>query len=131
MKKGVLLLAFLLVVIMAATAADSNLYVKTLYIEKVYQHELGYKIEYRRTNSIYLAVAYFPIEWFSGAAATAQVIYTQDPAVPYVNVYWEDAQFSHLRLYVHPNFNHMSWGSLRGEQDLEEKFAVDEPQLLF
>ncbi len=131
MKKGALLLAILLGVVVAATAAESSLYVKTLYIEKVYQHELGYKIEYRRTNAIYLAVAYFPLEWFSGAGRKAQLIYTRDRSVPYVNIYWEDGQFSHLRLYVHPSFEHMSWGTLRGEEGLEAKFDLEEPQLLF
>lgn len=132
MKKAILLLVVLVAGLVAATAAESDLYVRTLYIEKVFQHELGYKIEYRRTSSIYLAEAYFPIEWFSGAAAQAQVIYTEDASVPYVNIYWEGTEFSHLRLYVHPNFNHLSWGTLRNEENLEEKFNVgDELNILF
>ena len=116
---------------MFAAAAESEFYVKTLYIEKVYPHELGYKIEYRRSNSFYLATTYLPLEWFGRPDSPAKLVYANDSSVPFVNIYWRNGEFDHLVLYVHSSYNDLSWGSIEKSEETAARFEVDEPDFQF
>lgn len=132
MKRIALVLLVLIACTLALGAQESALYVKTLYIEQVYPHELGYKIDYRRSNSMMLASTYLPIEWFEGGPdSIAKVVYANDNSVPFLNVYWREGEFDHLVLYVHSSYNHLSWGSLPKTEDVASRFDVDEPEFVF
>jgi hypothetical protein len=130
-KRIALVLLILIGLAMFASAAESDFYVKTLYIEKVYPHELGYKIEYRRANSIYLADAYLPIGWFGRPDSPGRLIYADDKAVPFINVYWKDGEFHHFVLVVNSNYQDLSWGSLERTEAVAARFDVDEPEFVF
>jgi len=113
------------------SAVESDYYVKTLYIEKIFPHELGYKIEYRRSNSIYLAEAYLPLSWFGRPDSPARLVYANDNSVPFVNVYWKNGEFHHLVLFVHVSFRHLSWGTLAKTEEIANEFDIDEPVFVF
>ena len=127
MKRVALVLLLLIGVSMFVAAAESEFYVKTLYIEKVYPHELGYKIEYRRSNSMYLAEAYLPLEWFGRPDSPAKLVYANDRSVPFINVYWRNGEFDHLVLFVHSSYGDLSWGSLERPGETAAGFCLDEP----
>ena len=131
MKKIALLLLLMIGFTLILSAAESDFYVKTLYIEKVYPHALGYKIEYRDPNSMYLGAAYLPLEWFGRPDSPARLVYARDTSVPFVNVYWKNGEFHHLVLFVHESLQHISWGSLAQTAGVADRFDIDEPGFVF
>lgn len=116
---------------LVASAIESEMYVQTLYIERVYPHQLGYKIEYRLPTSMFMASAYLPFEWFGGSGSKARLVYASDRAVPFANVYWRNGEFSHVLLVVHPSYQHVSWGTLADSESLRSRFSIDEPDFQF
>ncbi len=107
---------------------DVDLQVMTVYVQMVYPHSQGYKVIYNRTD-LYPGEVYLPGRWFTNAASTGEILYTSHPTAPYMNVFYENGEFSHVRLYVQENRAHRSWGALRGGQDLSEEFATDTLQI--
>lgn len=131
MKKLILLIViFMLIASIGAFAAEtSNYYVKTIPIIRVYDHTLGYKVIYMKSN-FDLHVIYLPKEWFKVAAETgedpkAELATGMDSSYPYFSVFWKDGGFSHIRLYLHNNLMHQSWGDIDPSIDLTEKFKVE------
>ena len=136
MKKIALVLLVLFAATMAvsaqdATANESEYYVTTLYIEKVYATTLGYRIDYRRPSSLLLATSYFPLDWFGTPDSVGKIVYGVDNSLPYVNVYWIGNEVDYFVLYVHRNINDLSWGSLPNDEGLEQAFDVASPQFDF
>lgn len=131
MKRIALVLLLMIGFTLFLSAAESEYYVKTLYIQKVYSHSLGYKIEYRRSNSMYLAQAYLPLEWFGSPDSPAKLVYANDNSVPFINIYWKNGVFDHLVLFVHQSFQHLSWGTLQQTEDIAARFDLDEPEFVF
>lgn len=111
------------------TEEDSpELYAMTVYLTNIYRHSGGFKIDY--TNSeLYLQEAYLPARWFTAAAGKGELVYSEARSVPYMTVYYENGEFSHLRLYVSNNPYHTSWAQLPSGLDLSEEFSIEEPQL--
>lgn len=131
MKKVLLVLVlFALIGAGTAFAQDSSLYVRTIYITKVYPHNLGYKVIYS-TGTFEQEEAYIPLEWFKSTNGKGMIIYGDDPGYPYMSVYWENGEFSHVKLYVNKSINHVSWGSLNTDVDLTEEFNVESLELKF
>ncbi|MFP4376890.1 MAG: hypothetical protein ACLFP4_07580 [Spirochaetales bacterium] len=131
MKKLALALVLLLSATVFISARESDLYVKTLYIERVYVTTLGYRIDYRTESSLVLRSSYLPLAWFGGPGAQARLASIEDSTVPYVQVFWDETDFSHLVLYVHRNPDHQSWGNLQLTPAIEAAFRVDEPTFRF
>jgi hypothetical protein len=130
-KKIALALILLFVATVFVSARESDLYVKTLYIERVYVTTLGYRIDYRTESSLVLRSSYLPLEWFGGPGAQARLATIEDSTVPYVQVFWDETEFSHFVLYVHRNPEHLSWGNLQMTPAIESAFEVDEPTFRF
>lgn len=131
MKKVALVLLLVIAAATVATAQEARLYVKTLYIEKIYPHELGYKIEYRRPNALYLAEAYLPLKWFSGPDSIAKLVYENNQTVPFLNIYFDGTTIDHMTLFVHPSYHDLSWGRLPPSADVADRFNIDEPEFTF
>ena len=131
MKKLALVLVLVCAISLYAAAQEPSIYVTTLYIERVFPTTLGYRIDYRRQNSLMLATSYLPIGWFGGPTALARVVYAEDTAVPFINIFFRDAEISHMVLYVHRDIRHLSWGTLRSTEGLAERFAIDRPQFQY
>lgn len=131
MKKVALILVLVIAVSMFAAAQDSDLYVATLYVEKVYPTTLGYRIDYRRQSSLLLATSYLPLDWFGGPEAIGKLVYADDTSVPFVYVYYRGGEIDHFVLYVDRNINALSWGSLPTVEGLEARFDLESPEFHF
>jgi hypothetical protein len=106
----ILLLVTVLGGLAAAQESESHMYARTVFIERIYPSTDGYRIDYRRSNSIYMASAYIPIDWFGGPGADARLVFSDDRAAPFMTVYWLDGEFHHLVLVVRRERGHISWG---------------------
>ncbi len=102
----------------------------TIPILKVYPHRLGYKVVYNRTD-LYPTVAYLPGRWFTAAAGKGEIMYSEHPSVPYMTIIWQNNEFDHVRLVVHTDRTHRSWGALPSDADLREEFQVETLDLQF
>jgi hypothetical protein len=108
----------------------SNLYVKSFPIAVVNVAREGYRIVYMKGDMTY-HVFYCPIDWFTqGAAGKGEVLYGSGAAFPYFSVFWEDGQFSHIKLYLHSNRTHISWRDLP-PGDYSGSFNVEAPDISF
>jgi hypothetical protein len=130
-RKLALVLVLGCLVSMAAIAQEPRIYVQTLYVERVYPTTLGYRIDYRLPSSLMLASAYLPLDWFGRPESIARIVYQQDRSVPFINIFWEDGEISHIVLYVHRDYNHISWGSLQLTEDLRARFNLERPTFRF
>lgn len=112
-------LFFVLVLGVVALAAfgqivDSEYFVRTIYLNEVLTHQAGFKVNYTAADYSRVEV-YIPNDWFSTAGGKAEIIYTPSESAPYMNVYYLNGEFSHVRLYVKQDRNHLSWGRLEAE----------------
>ena len=131
MKKTIIILLVLcgLALGLYAENIESTLYYKSYPISLVTPSTDGYRIIYMKSNLQY-HVFYAPMEWFLGSANKGEVLYGNGKIYPYFTVYWEDGQFSHIKLYLHSNKHHTSWGDMP-QGDYSDKFDVSEPMLEF
>lgn len=108
--KRILLILLLLTAGTALFAAESDFFVKTVPITKVYLYNEGFRILYLKSD-LEFGVIYVPIEWFSTSAdSKAEVVYDSNPSFPYFSIFWEEGEFHHIRLYLEKNKNAQSWG---------------------
>jgi hypothetical protein len=110
--------------------ARSEFFAKTFYILKIAPHNLGYRVNYLTTGG-QSAVTYLPIEWFTAAAGKAELIESNGAEVPYMTIFWKNGEFSHLRLFVVPNYGDPSWAAFPSGVNPEEEFAIDTLALHF
>jgi len=108
-----------------AEVTDSDYYPKTMSINRIYPHELGYRVDYIKANRT-LGTFYAPNDWFRKAAGYGEIVYGQGAQYPYVTFYYKDGKIHHFRLYVVNNFSDMSWGVLRKDNDYTDKFNISE-----
>ncbi|MFO8043854.1 MAG: hypothetical protein R6U25_11665, partial [Alkalispirochaeta sp.] len=99
---------------------DVDMQVMTVYVQTIYQYSQGYHVIYNRTD-LYPGEVYLPSRWFTNAAGKGEILYTAHPSAPYMNVFYENGEFSHVRLYAPENRAHRSWGAPRSGQDLSEE----------
>lgn len=126
MKKLVLIL-----VLMASTTfglvaetVTSPLYYQVLRIAKIYPMSGGYRVLYYTPVGT-VHNLYIPLSWFSGANSKAVIITGNDPAYPYLAVYWKNDKFDFVKLYVQSNPSDPSWGMLPPGFDVKGKFPTD------
>lgn len=130
-KQLVIVIAVLLLTLftLSAVADESEFFFKSLPITRVYAHRDGYRIIYRRTN-MELADMYVPVKWFqyepgAGSRGKGDLVMEEDPAFPYFSIFWKNGEFSHVRLYLRKDKNHMSWGIMRNPEAYADRFDVE------
>jgi hypothetical protein len=115
----------ILILLFCATAifaADSDYFVKTVPIIKVYLHKLGFRVVYWKSDLTF-GTFHVPIEWFgSSADSKAEAVYGSDRSYPYFSIFWKEGEFDHIRFYLIQNKNHESWGDLPNTAELNSKF---------
>ncbi len=88
---------------------DSNMYVRTLYIEEVNMTRFGYRIVYRQ-GSGRLATTLLPLTWFTGAGSKGKVNFIENnDAVPFLESVFIDNEFSHVNLYLPAETHHQAY----------------------
>lgn len=103
---------------------EVDVQVVTVYVQQVYPHPQGYKVIYTRSD-LYPAEVYLPGRWFQAAGGKGQIIETSHPSAPYMEIYYENDEFSLVRLFVQESRAHPTWGALPGNQDLTEEFSTE------
>jgi hypothetical protein len=134
MKKLGAVLAIMFVMVSAKVCADeSPYYARSFLIEKIYPHTLGWKVLYITSRMSY-ATTYLPLKWFSqsatknGVQAKGEIIRGNQPAYPYMIVFWNEGKFSHVRLFLKEDMRDISYGMINPNQDTAP-FNVEEPAL--
>ena len=118
-----LFIALMSVVVAPLFAERPQSYVKTVFIERIHTHSLGYRVDYNRSN-FRLGQVYIPYRWFT-PGGQAEIIYANSRSAPYMVVVYLDGEFSHVRLYVHRNQGHPSWISLPDNEEVRRQFDTD------
>lgn len=101
---------------------ESDMFYVSIPIEKIYPHQKGYVILYRKGVN-QMARAYIPMAWFSGPDGKADLIRMgSGKAWPYLAIFYKDGEFSHVRVYVRREVSHETWGSIPLGTNLDDKF---------
>lgn len=135
-KTATLVLVLISLCVLGTFAMESDYYARTIRIEKVYPHKLGYKVMYT-TGKLTFATTYLPQKWFSqasapkGEVAKGQVVWGKDPSYPYMIVFWKNGKFSHVRLFLKDNLHDLSYGVMNPREDPSGDFDIDDIILEF
>ena len=120
-----LILALALVTISAfGQIVESEYFVRTIYLNEVLAHRMGFKVNYTAADFSRVEV-YIPNDWFTTAGGQAEIVYTPSESAPYMDVYYREGEFSHVRLFVKEDRNHLSWGRLEGEGNVAARFDIE------
>jgi hypothetical protein len=104
------------------SGSDADFYYVSVHIEKVYPYRKGYAVSYRQGVNR-LATAYLPEEWFHGTAAKGDLIYLPSGKDwPHLTVYYNNGEFSHVRLYLRRDRGHTTWGNIPLNVDIDDRF---------
>jgi hypothetical protein len=105
---------------------ESEFYPVSVPVEKIYNYPKGYIVRYRR-GPLETVNAYLPLEWFTDTSGRGEILRlgTRN-AQPRLVVYYKGGEFSHVRLYVHPNPHHITWGLVRPSENLDREFENQE-----
>lgn len=125
-----LFLFFMTGIALFADASESDLYVKTIFIVKVYNDNLGFRVDYQTAN-MQLRSIYMPQKWFVDPAGYGEVVYGNHPSAPYMSIWYKDGKADHFRLYVKEDFNDPSWGAFTLTGVNEDLFKVDELTIVY
>jgi hypothetical protein len=111
---------------------ESEYYPVFVHVDKIYNYSKGYIVSYRK-GPLDMANAYLPLAWFTGPASKGEIVRQGTAnAWPRLVVYYKNGEFSHVRLYVHKNRNHETWGVARTSEELDSKFEnVEDLKLEF
>ena len=118
------------VTLFAQQTEESELYVKTIFVVKVYNDNLGFRVDYQ-TSDMKLHSIYMPQEWFGVAAGYGEVVYGNHPSAPYLSIWYKDDKVDHFRLYVKEDFADPSWGAFRITGVNEDLFQVEELTVIY
>ncbi|MEW5816178.1 MAG: hypothetical protein AB1798_12385 [Spirochaetota bacterium] len=125
MKKRIILslilFLFLAVVLMAE---ESTMFVKTLPITKVYLMKKGYRVVYIKSD-MNLGVIHVPMAWFQNAGGKAEAVWGTDTSYPYFSIFYKEGKFDHIRLYLHRDRKHSSWGMMNPTPETDKGFETD------
>lgn len=122
-KKALFGLLILLSVLMLTSAQKSTLFTKSVNITKIYPHKLGYRVIYM-TDALEYREVYLPSELFT-IEGGSKVFFGLGKAYPYMQIFWDNGEFSHVKLYLKQDYNDLSWGSLNIPDSYDEFFSMD------
>lgn len=129
LKKKIIILAIMVTVAGIASAFElSSLYVKTVYVSKVYTYEQGYKVMYVKQN-LDIGTAYIPLKWVKEKKAI--IVPGNDPLYPYMSIYWKEGQFYRVILYIPDDPRNPAWGFVSKTDQEAEKFNIDTLEMEF
>jgi len=131
MKKLIITLLFLLIIspVFAQTQNKSDnlreqpdLYYVNVSVERIYFAGMGYVVQYRKSSNQIGSLG-IPYTWFTDAASKAEMVkLPRGPNWPNMTVFYRDGNFSHIRLYVHREKGHPTWGLTPQGSDVSRHF---------
>ncbi|MDR2481759.1 MAG: hypothetical protein LBD07_05675 [Spirochaetaceae bacterium] len=111
----------------AGSSQESEFYVVQIPIERIYAHNKGYIIEYRKTPMIDRQL-YLPIDWFIYSKETKEplkgeiILLGSGKVWPHLSIYYKDGAIDHIRVYVRKESWHQTWGYTAPSSSLDAKF---------
>ncbi|MBN2535171.1 MAG: hypothetical protein JXB88_19980 [Spirochaetales bacterium] len=102
-----------------------DIYVRTLFIEKIFIHPRGYIIIYDKPSSFGFDTIYIPFGWFTETGGAGEIVWGRHESYPCMSIFWVNGKFSHVKLYVQENLAHPMWENFHGNtENVKEKFNV-------
>ena len=109
---------------------NTNTYAINFTVEKIFPSNQGYIVQYRTQRGFHTVG--IPNAWFFEAAGRGdKVILPRGPNWPSMSVFYNDGEFSHVRLYVHAHKTHQTWGNIPMGTDVSSFFAEDTLDIQF
>ena len=131
MKKRIIVSALVLFIVCAGitVAEESEFFVKTVPINRVYQHRLGYRIAYTKSDYTF-GFLYVPHQWFVREAGTeneprAELVLGSEEEYPYFSIFWRNGEFHHIRLYLKEDLRHNSYADLDNPEAMTDRFDIE------
>jgi len=112
---------------------ESGVYYVNISLERIFPYKAGYIVQYRFGHA-QTARAYLPMKWFNDPEDVYGEIVNlpRGRSWPSMTVYYKDGAFSHVRLYVHPQASHQTWGYIPQNSNLDHLFeGVETLELKF
>ncbi|MCL2557260.1 MAG: hypothetical protein FWE09_02150 [Treponema sp.] len=102
----------------------------SVQVERIWAHRLGYVVQYRLPRNR-TAMVYLPAGWFvTGDSRAEMIALPPGGSVPSMSVFFNDGEFTHLRLYVHRMHAHGTWGFIPSTANVDDGFAGVETLVL-
>lgn len=124
MKRMTIIMILLLAMAVSAVAQqfenESEYYPKTLPIERISIHSLGYRIDYIKQDYT-IGTFWAPVGWFRSAGTMGEIAYI-DSGYPYVSFFYKNGVLDHFRLYLIESMEHSSWDILDNATDYSDRF---------
>jgi len=131
MKKLIIALLFLSIIppVFAQTQNKSDnlreqpdLYYVNVPVERIYFAGMGYVVQYRKSTT-QIGTLGIPYTWFTDPASKAELVkLPKGPNWPNMTIFYRDGNFSHIRLYVHREKSHQTWGLTPQGSDVSRHF---------
>ena len=124
-KRAITILILLLIVGLFSSATTSTFFTKSVIITRIFPHSMGYKIFYM-SNDLKLKEVYLPGSLFTNERAEGLgksiINYGYGQSYPYMTIYWNGGEFSHVKLFLKKDFNDITWGAFNNPNDHDENF---------
>ena len=135
LKKGIFVLLTCIFICVSFSGftqeEETDIFAKTIMLDKVYSHIEGYKVVYFTQGGFKMVSVYIPADWFFTAGGKGDLLFGEDDSYPYMDVFWINGEFSHVRLHLPSNPKHYTWGVLQEENASETFASVETIQLEF
>jgi len=102
--------------------SNSSLYYINVRVERVYPSDEGYIVQYQRSNGLFATIG-IPMEWFDSAGKAELLLLPAGKNWPTMSVFYNEGEFSHVRLYVHRVRAHATWGVIPQGASLSRFFS--------
>ena len=102
---------------------ESGVHYFNVSIERIFAHRLGFIVVYRR-GPFDFARTFIPQEWFTDLSGRGEMIrIASGREWPSLSVFYQDGEFTHVRLRVRRSRAHETWGVVPQAANIDEYFA--------
>ncbi len=139
MRKSIFSLLFCLLIFgflsissaFAQETEEADVYYVNVRIVKVFAHQKGFYIVYRRAGLKHAQV-FIPHEWFNSQDGRARIERVNTRVAPYLSFFLRDGKFEHVKVSVPRDVNDPVWGVLKTPVKYNDKFeGVETLELKF
>lgn len=126
-----LLFAIVSVFPLAAESKEADVYYVHSQILKIFPHQKGYYVIYKRAGSG-TGEVYIPLEWFSVKENKADISFINMRVSPYLSFFIRNGKCDYVRISTPKEKGSQIWGLLPSPQEYDEKFnGIDSLPLEF
>lgn len=116
---------------LAAESKEADVYYVHSQILKIFPHQKGYYVIYKRAGSG-TGEVYIPLEWFSVKENKADISFINMRVNPYLSFFIRDGKCDYVRISTPKEKGSQIWGLLPSPQEYDEKFdGIDSLPLEF